>query len=297
MVHRKIARTRTTTRSPGILGEKHIAARVVPWDEFTSNDPFLLLMDDEFELGEEGRIGGAHPHGGLETVTLVLEGALCEIAEDVVLNAGEVQWMTAGRGIIHGENTAIKDSTRLLQLWLTLPKSSRWAAPGCQNIHLDSVSILKEGGVEVRVYSGSSGNHHARTHNHVPVTILEMRLEAGASFEQELPASYNGFLYVIEGAIQACADETPLVTGQVGWFDRPDTQDTSSVRIMGGPEGARVVLYAGEPQGDPIILSETALKGFSAIADTKEDLARMLENYKAGRFELMSDVARAERAG
>lgn len=296
MAQRKLARITTSSRQRGGLGDDHLAAKLIGWEDFAANDPFLFLMDDEFRVGADGRVGSPHPHGGLETVTLVLEGSLCEIAEDVILDAGEVQWMTAGRGIVHGEHTEVRDTTRLLQLWLTLPKADRWAAPACQNIQAGAVAVRNEPGAEVRLYSGSSGFQRSPTRNFVPVTILEIRLDAGASFEQELPASYNGFLYVVEGAVSVGSDDGQLGEGQIGWLDRPHPEGATSVRMEAGPDGARLVLYAGEPQGDPIIVSPTAMRGFSAIADNEEDLGQMLKNYRAGRFELMSDVAQAERA-
>lgn len=83
---------------------------------------------------------------------------------------------------------------RLLQLWLTLPKSQRWTEPGFQDIHADSIPVRDANGVEVRLYSGASGDQHSSTRNRVPVTLAEITLAGGASFEQDLPASYNGFV-------------------------------------------------------------------------------------------------------
>jgi hypothetical protein len=92
------------------------------------NDRFILLMDDHLDIGD-GPVGGPHPHAGLETVT-ALDGAIFDGEEGGTLNAGEVQWMTAGSGIIHSENVRTKGKVRLLQLWLTLPKNMRCTAPG-----------------------------------------------------------------------------------------------------------------------------------------------------------------------
>src|SRR6476469_2836739 len=105
---------------PGFVGPGHLAAQLVGQDDFALSDPFILLMDDHLDIGERP-VGGPHPHAGFETVTLLLDGAIYDADEGGVINAGEVQWMTAGSGIIHGENVAARGEVRLLQLWLTLP--------------------------------------------------------------------------------------------------------------------------------------------------------------------------------
>jgi hypothetical protein len=127
-------------------------------------------MDDHLDIGDRP-VGGPHPHAGFETVTLLLEGSLCDRDEGGLIKAGEVQWMTAGRGIIHGENVGAQGKVRLLQLWLTLPKADRWTEPGFQTIHTDAVPVRRETGAEVRIYSGSSGSLRSTTRNHVPITI------------------------------------------------------------------------------------------------------------------------------
>src|SRR6202022_3464252 len=102
--------------APGFIGPGHFAAQVVSPEDFAANDPFILLMDDNLEIGERP-MGEAHPDAGFETVTLVLDGAIYDRDEGGVIHAGEVQWITAGRGIIHGEHMAAKGRVRVLQLW------------------------------------------------------------------------------------------------------------------------------------------------------------------------------------
>jgi len=287
---RRIARTVTTPPlTPGFVGPGHLAAQVVAPEDFAANDPFILLMDDHLDIGQRP-VGGPHPHAGFETVTLLLEGAIYDRDEGGVINAGEVQWMTAGHGIIHGENVATKGKVRLLQLWLTLPKSHRWTTPGFQDIHADAIPIRRAPGVEVRLYSGTSGDQQSPTRNHVPVTLAEITLDSGASFEQDLPASYNGFVFVVGGSARVGEDAAPLAIGQVGWLDRPSAQGTSLLRIVAGPGGVRLVLYAGQPQGDPIVSQGPF------IGDTREDIVRLHQEYRAGQFERMSQIARAARA-
>jgi redox-sensitive bicupin YhaK (pirin superfamily) len=288
---RRIARTITTPPlAPGFVGPGHLAAQVVAPEDFAANDPFILLMDDHLDIGERP-VGGPHPHAGFETVTLLLAGAIYDRDEGGVIKTGEVQWMTAGRGIIHGENVATKGKVRLLQLWLTLPKNHRWTTPGFQDIHADAIPIRRAPGVKVRLYSGTSGDQHSATRNHVPVTLAEMTLRPNATFEQDVPASYNGFVFVVSGAGRVGEDAARLKAGQVGWLDRPGDEGTSALRIAAGDEGVRLVLYAGQPQGDPIVSQGPF------IGDTREDIIRLHREYRAGRFERMSQIARAARMG
>ena len=97
-------------------------------------------MDDHLDIGDRP-VGGPHPHAGFETVTLLLQGSIYDRDEGGFIDTGEVQWMTAGRGIIHGENVGTKGKVRLHQLWLTLPKADRWTEPGFQTIHTDAVPV------------------------------------------------------------------------------------------------------------------------------------------------------------
>ena len=289
-MQRRIARTITTPPpAPGFIGPGHLAVEVVSSNEFATNDPFIALMDDRIELPEGNPAGGAHPHAGFETVTFMLEGSIHD-ADEGVLDAGDVQWMTAGRGIIHGENVVPHGKTRLLQLWLVLPKKDRWTTPAFRNIPLDSVPVRREPGVEVHLYSGSSGELRSSTPNHVPVTLADIKLAAGATVEQDVPGSYNGFLYVLDGSARAGHDGTPLSTGQVGWLDRPADGGASALRMTAGDDGARLVLYAGQPQNDSIVIHGPF------VGDSRADIVRLFNEYRSGSFERLSELARVATA-
>jgi redox-sensitive bicupin YhaK (pirin superfamily) len=114
-------------------------------------------------------------------------------------------------------------------------------------------------------------------------------MDAHAAIEQDIPLEYNGFLYVIRGSVRIGEDAGLLKTGQVGWLDRHEGGGTSLVRIAAGEAGARVVLYAGQPQGDAIVSHGPF------IGDSREDIVRLYGEYRAGRFERMSDLARMKQ--
>jgi redox-sensitive bicupin YhaK (pirin superfamily) len=286
---RRIARVVTVPPlSPGFVGPGHLAAQVVSPEDFEINDPFIMLADDHLDIGDRP-VGGPHPHAGFETVTLVLDGEIYDRDEGGVIKAGEVQWMTAGRGIIHGENVATKGKVRLLQLWLTLPKDRRWTTPGFQDIHTEAIPVRREPGVDVRLYSGASGELQSPARNQVPVTIAEIAMDAGASIDQNIPSSYNGFVYVIRGAVRIAGDSRLLTSGEVGWLNRLEGEGMSVLRAVAGDAGARLVLYAGQPQRDPIISHGPF------IGDSKDDIVRLYTEYRAGRFTRLSDLARVTR--
>jgi redox-sensitive bicupin YhaK (pirin superfamily) len=258
----------------GQFGPAHTVVPVISPENYALSDPFILLMDDRID-GQP--VGGRHPHAGFETVTLVLQGVLAH--DSGKLREGDAQWMTAGSGVIHGEGLESAGKGRGLQLWLTLPKAQRWVPASYQDISYAELPVRREPGVEVRLYSGSSGPVRSPTKNYVPVTLAEFLLEPGASIEQDLPRSYNGFFYVLEGEITVGPDAQPLRPGQVGWLDRPAGSGDSTLRITGaGTRRARALLYAGQPQGDPLV------SWGPFIGDTQADLLRVMNEFRSGKY-------------
>jgi redox-sensitive bicupin YhaK (pirin superfamily) len=119
----------------------------------------------------------------------------------------------------------------------------------------------------------------------VPVTITEITLEPNASIDQEIPSSYNGFVFTLRGSIQVGA--TSLKTGQTGWLDRPKVDGASLLGVTAGEEGARLVFYAGQPQGDPIV----SYGPF--IGDSKQDIVRLYTELQSGQFVSLSELVKA----
>lgn len=286
---RRIARVVTAPPlEPGFVGAGHMASQLLAGDGFAATDPFIMLADDHLDIGERP-VGGAHPHAGFETVTLLLDGAIYDRDEGGVIDTGEVQWMTAGSGIIHGENVATRGKVRLLQLWLTLPKDRRWTEPRFQDLRNDAIPVHREPGVALRLYSGRLGGLESPLQNHVPVLMTELVLDPHASFDHDVPTAYNGFAFVIRGSVRG-DDDTLVEAGQVGWLDRPAGDGVSTLHLAAGDAGARVVFYAGQPQGVPIVSHGPF------IGDSREDIVRLYAEFRAGRFERMSNLARAAAA-
>lgn len=272
---RKIERIVTVPPvGPGFGGPAHSAAEVISPGDFKTTDPFFLMMDDRISVG--GPFGGEHPHAGLETVTFMLRGTMEDLGGK--LFEGDVEWMTAGGGIVHSEQAVVSEDMRLLQLWIVLPENQRHIAPRVQRLGRDQMPVRQEPGVEARIYSGRSGGIEATTTNAVPITLLDVRLQPGAAFEQKLPSSYNGFLFVLEGSLTAGYPPVSLAAGQVGWLDRPSHASASVLNFRSGKVPTRVLLYAGEPQN----ISLAARGPF--IAGSEAELAEYFAEYRRGSF-------------
>lgn len=286
-MERRIARTVITpSPEPGFIGEGHTAVEVVYSNDLPASDPFVLLMDDRLEIAKRRAIGGAHPHAGLETVTLILEGTVSD-RDEGDLSAGDAIWMTAGRGIIHNEHVEVEGRSRILQLWIRLPKADRTMAPRFEIISGRTLPVRREPGVVARLYSGTTGDLRSPTQNRAPITLVDVSLEPGTTFVQELPRSYNGFVYAIEGA--ATVGGAPLETSHVGWLDRLTSDGASTLTFIAGPTGARLVLYAGEPQREPLVHHGPF------VAGTEADIYDLHRRYRAGGFESMGAIARRAR--
>ncbi len=147
-----------------------------------------------------------HPHRGIETVTFVIDGSVehrDSAGRSGILHAGDAQWMTAGRGVLHEENAPEGTIAHTLQFWVNLPATEKMTEPRYQDLIGASTPVRLEPGVEVRVFSGRSGDTIAPTLNHVPVTMLEVRMEPGATFRQVLPATDNAFVNILGGVVRS----------------------------------------------------------------------------------------------
>lgn len=278
-------RRRLSAPSMGFLGPGHTAIEVIRPDQLHLSDPFVLLMDDRIDFPKGQKVGEAHPHAGLETVTFAIEGEM-EDRDEGTLRAGDLVWMTAGRGIVHSEHVYSSGvPTRVLQLWVTLPERERDAEPRFEIVRASEAPVFRAEGVEARLYSGQTNGLVSKTLNHVPVTLVDVHLAPHARFTQTLPATHDGFLYPLSGAVRTAESEAPLTVGDLGWLDRRATLGETKLELIAGPEGARVVLYAGARQGDPTV------QHGPFVAGSASDIARMFHAYRAGRFTPMSSLS------
>ncbi|MDH3594287.1 MAG: pirin family protein [Rhodospirillales bacterium] len=247
-------------------------------------DPFLLL--DEFG-SEEGAdyIGGFpdHPHRGFETVTYMLDGLMRHqdsTGQGGVLGPGGVQWMTAGRGIVHSEMPEQEEGLmRGFQLWVNLPARDKMCAPRYQNIEPEDVpEVNREDGTVVKVIAGRfDGVAGAVEGIAVDPVYLDVALPAGASFEQAVPEAHNAFVYPFEGAVEIGAAGTG--EGQVVEAGHLAVLGPGGlVAVRAGETPGRFILVAGRPIGEPV-----ARYG-PFVMNTREEIHQAVRDYQAGRL-------------
>jgi len=271
----------TPAPARGFIGEGHTAVEVVAPSDLAASDPFVLLMDDRLDIAQRRQIGGAHPHAGIETVTLVMEGNLHD-RDEGTLAAGDVIWMTAGRGIIHNESVEAVGRSRILQLWIALPARERDASPRFEIIRKGEAPVVRRPGVEARLYSGASGSLRSPTRNVVPITLMDVALEPGARLREELPSLYNGFVYVVDGSVRIGSDT--LAAGQVGWLA---PSDPGALVVSAAERGARIVLYAGLPIGESLVHQGPF------VAGSRAEIAEQYRRFRTGQFQSMHELARS----
>jgi len=243
-------------------------------------DPFLML--DAFGTDDpQDYIGGFpnHPHRGFETVTYMIAGRMRHrdnAGHEGLLTNGSVQWMTAGRGIIHSELPEQEDGRMEgFQLWLNLPAKDKMRAPWYRDIGSDEIpELTTPEGAKVRVIAGAShGVTGAMQREATEPLYLDIELPAGASFEQSLPADHNAFVYVYRGGIKIDGTDVPAQRMAI----LRNGKDADGVRIS-APAASRVLLIAGKPLGEPI-----AQYG-PFVMNSNDEIFQAVQDYQAGKF-------------
>ena len=253
-------------------------------------DPFLML-DEFYSDNPDDYMAGfpAHPHRGFETVTYMLDGHMRH--EDHLgnrgdLGPGDVQWMTAARGIIHSEMPQQSEGRmRGFQLWLNLPSKEKMKPASYRDIPAGDIPVLKlpQGG-EVRVIAGTltlNGDDTSGPVNSGGVRLstdplyLDVRLPAGAEFSAPIAAGHSAFLYTYEGSAGIGA---PGSAKQLPHRAAGVLSDGDNVWVLAGPEGVRFLLLAGKPIREPVV------QYGPFVMNTREEIEQTLADYREGRL-------------
>ena len=246
-------------------------------------DPFLML--DEFRSDSASDyIGGFpnHPHRGFETVTYMLAGRMRHgdnQGNSGLLRPGSVQWMTAGRGIVHSEMPEQENGLMWgFQLWVNLPAKDKMTAPRYQDIAPESIpEATPASGVRVRVLAGSIGDVVGPVGGiAVEPVYFDIALEPGARFAAPLPQGHNAFAYVYEGAVDLGPVDASrrIQRGELAVLDR----DGGDVLLSAGAESGRLILVAGKPLNEPVA------KYGPFVMNTQEQIVEAIRDYQAGKF-------------
>jgi redox-sensitive bicupin YhaK (pirin superfamily) len=251
------------------------------------SDPFLALAEDWFsDPGFEW-----HPHRGIETVTLVLEGVLehgDNVGNSGVLEPGDVQWMTAGRGIIHRELAFRNEHAHTLQLWVNLPAERKFVSSGYQDLRTGARPRTLSAGVETDVVAGPvQGTTSAEVNRHgVHGAILTM--QPSARVVHEVPGHHRAFFYVMQGSARIGGAD--VIAGRIAWSD-PAADGSADIAISSTArdEVTRIMTYSGRPLRQPVAL------GGPFVMNSREQIDQAFADFHAGRFGAVPKLARLKR--
>ncbi len=254
----------------------------------TRHDPFLML-DKFFSDNPNDYLAGfpAHPHRGFETVTYMLDGHMQHKdnhGNTGDLGPGDVQWMSAARGIIHSEMPQQTEGRmRGFQLWLNLPASEKMKPAAYRDISASEIPEVTLDGVKVRVVAGRLGNATGPIHGgSTDPYYFDVHLAPGAAFEAQLPEDHAAFLYAYEGDVTVGEERKPIAHRSAGLLSSGE-----QVRIEAGKAGARVLLLAGKPIGEPVV------QYGPFVMNTREEIEQAIHDYQSGAF-ARGEVGRLE---
>lgn len=272
----RIVRGRATSDGAGVK-----LTRVIGQPGLDMLDPFLML--DEFRSDSASDyIGGfpEHPHRGFETVTYMLAGRMRHgdnQGNSGLLTPGSVQWMTAGRGILHSEMPEQENGLMWgFQLWVNLPAADKMTAPRYQDIAPDRIAeVSVANGATVRVIAGQLGDTRGPVQGVATEPVyLDVHLEAGATAQIPLPQGHNGFVYVYEGqAVVGAGANENLVRGDLGVLS-----GGKSVRLSARDAAAKMIVVAGKPLNEPVA------KYGPFVMNTQQQIVQAVEDFRTGRF-------------
>lgn len=255
--------------------------RVIGTRELLDLDPFLLL--DEFKSeNPNDYIGGfpPHPHRGFETITYLLHGNFLHRdsrGNEGHLTAGSVQWMTAGRGIIHSEMPEMTNGLVWgYQLWLNLPAAEKMVEPRYQDIGPDQIPIKEKEGARVKIITGEYHRAKGPAQTRIPALYLDVELGPGTTFNHAVPDSLTALAYVVEGR------------GAFGLDSQSDSQGSARLLVFGkgdtihamtGDQSVRFLLLAAAPLNEPIV------RQGPFVMNTREQLFQAFQDYQNGTLD------------
>jgi redox-sensitive bicupin YhaK (pirin superfamily) len=283
LVARTVARVTDSQRLGPDAQVDDKALIIVPNDPALT-DPFLVLAEDWFSAPGFNW----HPHRGIETVTLVVDGVLehgDSLGNAGALEAGDVQWMTAGRGIIHRELAYRDEHAHTLQLWLNLPAASKLTGTRYQDLVAAARPRIARPGALLDVVSGTVDGVAGPALNHVDVQGVLATIEPASGLDYPLPAAHRAFVHVLSGRVTVAGRD--LAAGQTAWSD-PVPGEASTLRIT-TPDGegvTRLMIYSGTPLREPVVF------GGPFVMNRRSEISQAFADFQAGGFGEVPRLAR-----
>ena len=263
--------------------------RIIGTPHLDMLDPFLML--DCFESDDaDDYVAGfpTHPHRGFETVTYLLNGRMRHkdnAGNEGVIEPGGVQWMTAGKGILHSEMPEQQEGLlKGFQLWVNLPAKAKMSEPGYQEFSPELTPLeQRDNGIEIRVIAGETnqGTVGPVINTHTYPTYMDVSLPANTTFDQRLVNDHNAFIYVIEGEVSV-QDSTGSAQGKANNTVKAKNLAALSkgdnITVSSNINGARFLLIAGKPLNEPV-----ARMG-PFVMNTQTEIRQAVEDFHSGKF-------------
>lgn len=277
--------TTITSGVPATDGAGVHMMRMIGTDELDNIDPFLLLDSFQTENPDDYIAGfPSHPHRGFETVTYMFAGRLRHkdsVGNEGVIGKGGLQWMTAGRGIVHSEMPEQEEGLMWgTQLWVNLPASEKMTTPLYQEFRADQLPReQREGGIEVIAIAGttSRGTVGAVKERPTEPIYFDVRIPKGSSYTETVPGTHSGFIFVIEGLVGVSSnaedESTVVAAGNLAILGDGDT-----IKLTGKEAANRVLLIAGRSINEPIA------RGGPFVMNTQDEIRQAFDDYQSGNF-------------
>ena len=279
--------SQVTNAKTTLEGEGFVVHRAFPSNSLREFDPFLLLDEMGPIVLAAGEAKGApdHPHRGFETVTYMVDGIFehkDSQGHSGKLKPGDVQWMTAGSGVIHSEMPEKEFSQKGgtmhgFQLWVNLPKKDKMMKPHYQDLPANKIPVAQNDGVKVKVIAGESMGKQAVIETRTPIMYLHFTLQPGTKVTQTVPQNYNAFAYVVNGEGLFGNEQRPAHKEQVVLFERDGNEITINT-LNDTKSPLDVLLIAGVPLGEPV-----ARYG-PFVMNTEEEIRQAILDYNSGKM-------------
>ncbi|XAR48769.1 hypothetical protein NMG60_11031699 [Bertholletia excelsa] len=271
---------------PQSEGDGAVVRRSIGRSELKFLDPFLML--DEFAVSPPAGFPD-HPHRGFETVTYMLEGAFTHqdfAGHQGTIRTGDVQWMTAGRGIIHSEMPAGEGTQRGLQLWINLSSKDKMIEPRYQEVVREEIGEAEEGGVKVRVIAGEAMGVKSPVYTRTPTVYLDFTLKPGAQLQQPISQSWSAFVYVLEGeGVFGSFNSNPTPAHQLLVLGTGDGGEGLSAWNKSSSNNLRFVLIGGQPLNEPVVqYGPFVMNTQSQIEQTIEDYQYCKNGFEMAKY-------------
>ncbi len=271
---------------PGMVGDGFRVFNYFPNGQITQQrvSPFLLMdFNAEYDFGPSDHLRGVdvHPHKGFETVTIAYKGSVAHhdsTGNSGVINPGDVQWMTAGAGILHKEYHEKEFSKKggpfeMIQLWVNLPAKNKLANPQYQAITADQMGkvILADNSGSVNVIAGSFNGHKGPATTFTPVNMFDIRLNNGGNLATKIPVTHNTVLLVVEGEVTVNGEKA-------GQHDLVLFKNEGEEISISADKDSVLLLLSGEPINEPI-----AQYG-PFVMNTQRELQEAFQEFQSGKF-------------